>query len=72
MTLSPADKADLIAQLTSLNYAPDALNLLITRAVQQAQTLADVHYALSAYAQVIKAANQRVAEMMEAVEHNRT
>lgn len=63
-TLTPAQKADLALDLTSHDNAP-ALNLLITRAVNQAETLADVHYALSVYIQALKTVNQKIVERME-------
>lgn len=64
MTLTPDQKAALLSELTSPANSP-FLNALIRQAVHRASTLADVHYSLSVYTQALKAANQKVVEMME-------
>lgn len=63
-TLSPADKAALIEELTSPDNSP-FLNALIRQIIHRSVTLADVHYGLSAAAQALKAANGKVVGRME-------
>lgn len=62
--LTAADKTALITDLTSPANSP-FLNALIRQIIHRAQTLADVHYGLSACSQALKAANQKVTERME-------
>lgn len=62
--LSSDQKAALIEALTSPDNSP-FLNALIRQIIHRSVTLADVHYGLSAAAQALKAANQKVAERME-------
>lgn len=64
MTLTPSQKEALFTELISPANSP-ALNCLIRYVIEQAQTLADVHYALSVCSQALKAANGKVAERME-------
>lgn len=64
MTLTPTDKAALIEELTGPNNSP-FLNALIRQIIHRSQTLADVHYGLSACSQALKAANGKVVERIE-------
>lgn len=63
MTLTPNQKVALIQELTSVKNDP-ILNYLIRHLINQAESLSDIHYGLSACSLVLKAANQRVVEMM--------